>query len=319
MSITATLTTEDIFDAFATCGRVLPRAALEQARDDWPEVGSHLLAELEAAANGALLTERAETILMFGIYLMAQVRETRAFPLLCSAAARGDLLDRVIGDGITEDLATILASTFDGDIAPLRRLIEDEAADEFVRDASLDALSWLTATGRIDRDETARYLRDISNSLQPRDVNYVWVGWQEAIARLGLQELAPLVEEKFECGWIQSVFLGLEHFHAALQAALQASDPTKSFDDRFREDKLEDLAAYLSGWSGFQPEWKPARAATTSPVMDWSAANRTGKPIPPALSAPTARAPAYNPYRHVGRNDPCPCGSGKKFKKCCLN
>jgi len=22
--------------------------------------------------------------------------------------------------------------------------------------------------------------------------------------------------------------------------------------------------------------------------------------------------------RVVGRNDPCPCGSGKKFKKCCL-
>ena len=26
-----------------------------------------------------------------------------------------------------------------------------------------------------------------------------------------------------------------------------------------------------------------------------------------------------NQYRNVGRNDPCPCGSGKKFKKCCLN
>jgi len=24
-------------------------------------------------------------------------------------------------------------------------------------------------------------------------------------------------------------------------------------------------------------------------------------------------------YADVGRNDPCPCGSGKKFKKCCLN
>ena len=21
----------------------------------------------------------------------------------------------------------------------------------------------------------------------------------------------------------------------------------------------------------------------------------------------------------VGRNDPCPCGSGKKYKKCCMN
>jgi len=25
-----------------------------------------------------------------------------------------------------------------------------------------------------------------------------------------------------------------------------------------------------------------------------------------------------NPFKGVGRNDPCPCGSGKKFTKCCL-
>ena len=23
--------------------------------------------------------------------------------------------------------------------------------------------------------------------------------------------------------------------------------------------------------------------------------------------------------KKVGRNDPCPCGSGKKYKKCCMN
>lgn len=23
--------------------------------------------------------------------------------------------------------------------------------------------------------------------------------------------------------------------------------------------------------------------------------------------------------KKIGRNDPCPCGSGKKYKKCCLN
>ncbi|MGC9519228.1 MAG: SEC-C metal-binding domain-containing protein [Desulfuromonadaceae bacterium] len=22
---------------------------------------------------------------------------------------------------------------------------------------------------------------------------------------------------------------------------------------------------------------------------------------------------------HIGRNEPCPCGSGKKYKKCCLD
>jgi len=34
-------------------------------------------------------------------------------------------------------------------------------------------------------------------------------------------------------------------------------------------------------------------------------------------------APSQSPIRHretkVGRNDPCPCGSGKKYKKCCLH
>lgn len=34
-------------------------------------------------------------------------------------------------------------------------------------------------------------------------------------------------------------------------------------------------------------------------------------------------APASSPVRRseprIGRNDPCPCGSGKKFKKCCLH
>ena len=24
------------------------------------------------------------------------------------------------------------------------------------------------------------------------------------------------------------------------------------------------------------------------------------------------------PKKKIGRNDPCPCGSGKKFKKCCM-
>jgi len=33
------------------------------------------------------------------------------------------------------------------------------------------------------------------------------------------------------------------------------------------------------------------------------------------------RAPVKEPVKHikVGRNEPCPCGSGKKYKKCCLN
>lgn len=34
----------------------------------------------------------------------------------------------------------------------------------------------------------------------------------------------------------------------------------------------------------------------------------------------TVRGETYQKnYTDVGRNEPCPCGSGRKFKKCCMN
>jgi hypothetical protein len=40
-----------------------------------------------------------------------------------------------------------------------------------------------------------------------------------------------------------------------------------------------------------------------------------GERLPPRPRAPAGRL--AGPVERVGRNDPCPCGSGKKFKKCC--
>ena len=37
----------------------------------------------------------------------------------------------------------------------------------------------------------------------------------------------------------------------------------------------------------------------------------------PVRPQPGAEARAFAAENEIGRNDPCPCGSGKKFKKCC--
>jgi preprotein translocase subunit SecA len=34
-------------------------------------------------------------------------------------------------------------------------------------------------------------------------------------------------------------------------------------------------------------------------------------------STPAKKQPVKRETRKVGRNDPCPCGSNKKYKKCC--
>jgi uncharacterized protein len=43
---------------------------------------------------------------------------------------------------------------------------------------------------------------------------------------------------------------------------------------------------------------------------------------PKQISMPLTAGPPSQPVqtsRKIGRNDPCSCGSGKKFKKCCGN
>ncbi len=44
-------------------------------------------------------------------------------------------------------------------------------------------------------------------------------------------------------------------------------------------------------------------------------ATRGGRSVPAAAAPPAGPAPGAE-FENVGRNDPCPCGSGKKFKKC---
>jgi preprotein translocase subunit SecA len=53
-------------------------------------------------------------------------------------------------------------------------------------------------------------------------------------------------------------------------------------------------------------------------MEDWFAPGEgEGEDEAPAPSEQEFGTPVINPTRMIGRNDPCPCGSGKKFKKCC--
>ena len=56
-----------------------------------------------------------------------------------------------------------------------------------------------------------------------------------------------------------------------------------------------------------------AQAAATMPQQQQAP---MGAP-PPGMAAPQPAVPIRNDAPKVGRNDPCPCGSGRKYKKCC--
>jgi preprotein translocase subunit SecA len=61
----------------------------------------------------------------------------------------------------------------------------------------------------------------------------------------------------------------------------------------------------------------PATRVAQRAMPDWreSRGGDLDTPAPRPAARPEARAADG---QKVGRNDPCPCGSGKKYKKCCL-
>ena len=75
---------------------------------------------------------------------------------------------------------------------------------------------------------------------------------------------------------------------------------------RYREPLITDLAEAM-GWMQF---FRPAEK--TLSLDEYLEIEPLG-----LSSIDQTIAPIRRPTPKIGRNEPCPCGSGKKFKKCC--
>jgi len=289
-----------ILDALAESNRVLPVDALRQAVELWPDFAPVALEMLNQIADGAEITDAVGEIAFYAIFLMAQQRDIRAYAPLCAIGMRSEAMEQVLGDSITEYLPHIVVRLYDGDPAPLQNLIACDEADEFVRGSALDAFAWLAATGRIEAEHAVATLRAQFDGDLPRSESHVWVSWQNAVAVLGLEPFTPIVKQVFDQGWIDDSIMSFEHFQEDLRELQNPDRLTEKLEDfESTVQSFDDVASLMATWPYFTD-------ADSFPAEDWS------RPT----DADTA--PIRNPLRNVGRNDPCPCGSGKKYKKCCL-
>jgi uncharacterized protein len=275
----------------------LPVEAIRAARADRDTMVPVFLRSIEA-----FLSEQGEQVapeaLFLIFHLLGEWREKSAYrPLAALLRSPPDALDPVLGDSITETTHRVMAAVFDGDPDPLYEIIRDPEADEYVRSSMCRTLAVLTRRGELPRAAVAEFLRDSFSQLEPQQYSYVWHGLGEAVAWLGLIELKPLVEQAFSRGLIDDTWYTFEEFEEDLQDAIDHPDAGPLDRDL---DLFGDVIEEMSGWACFQPKEKNKDRST------WTL-------------LPSPQLPFIEPLRKVGRNDPCPCGSGKKFKKCCLN
>jgi Protein of unknown function (DUF1186)/SEC-C motif len=281
------MTPQEILDALAAASEP-PEAALREATRRRAELLPHLLAEVERFIDAEVDAEASPVFWIF--HLLGSWREAAAYrPLARFLRIEGERLEAELDDAITDTAPRVIAAVFDGDLQPILDIIRDPEADEIVRMAMFDALGGLMVEGRIARTTVVGVLRDLAASLDAPPGSLVWTGWAVLVADLRLEELRELAEEIFAAGKVDPTVMTLENLRRDF-----ASGPDPMPNPLF--EPFGDVVEELRSWSIVEDE--------EDDFLD-------------DVDAFGPQAPAVNPYRHVGRNDPCPCGSGKKFKRCC--
>lgn len=242
---------------------------------------------------------------LYAVYLLAQFRETRAYPLLVRIAKLpGDLLDSLFGDFTACDLGNVLASVCGGDLTGIQSIVENEEADEWARGSALQSLTVLVGAGEKDREEIVDYFASLFRGKLARtsENEVVWDQLVSCSADICAKEILSDIEQAYADDLVDPQYVGLEDvqrdFAMGKEQVLArlATDP--------HHHLIVDTVKEMEWWECFK-EKKPI---SPQPVDN---RNSIGSP----WLDPTAPFKRSTPK--IGRNDPCPCGSGKKYKKCC--
>src|SRR5437899_8894507 len=161
-------------------------------------------------------------------------------------SAPGETSYDLVGDTVTEGLKQIFASVYDGNPAPLHRLIENEEANEYVRDAAINAILLLEQTGQMARAEVIDYFRGLFHSRLQRIHSFAWNGLVCAVADLPAPELLEGVRQAYAEGLVDESVADLE----GIERDLAAPEPSR----RERPTLITDAIGEMERWACFHPE-----------------------------------------------------------------
>lgn len=285
------MTIEEILKALAHKDNKFPREALTEAIAQKEAITPHLLAALEEAVNDPdAVLDRQDFTYTYAQFLLSQFRETKAHPLIARMASfDSEMAELLMNDSITEHLYSWLASTCDGDTSLIEQLIENPKADEFARAAGVQGLVTLVAYDLKPRDEVISYFKSLLEGRLEREPSFVWAELAVYCAELGAKELYEQIKQAYADDLIDETVIDL----AGVEKDMKKDWPSLLANLKEMNRLVNDTIKEMEWWASYQ---EPAR-----------------KPKPADL---LPHRPYTPPPAKIGRNDPCPCGSGKKYKKC---
>lgn len=235
----------------------------------------------------------------YALFLLGEFQDREFFPkILETISLPEEVLDYLIGDAVTSGLSDILYNTYNGDLELLKHSIMDTRINEYARSGMVQVMGQLYLDGALMQEELKRFIKDYVHSGILS--NYAYDEMASVICTCHFIDMLPEIRYMLDNGLMDTMSLG---------------DYDSCVDEMFRYDGREqrfckspiNAADMLKTWAMFEDS-RESRESDASrkdfeKLME-AAVRKYNRPIT---------------KKKIGRNDPCPCGSGKKYKFCCLN
>ncbi|MDE7418533.1 MAG: DUF1186 domain-containing protein [Lachnospiraceae bacterium] len=244
---------------------------------------------------------------LYGIFLLAQFQDREFFPTLMELASLPeDTLDYLIGDVITEDLGSILYNTYNGEIDLLKQAVMDKKASDFARSQVLDVMGQLYMDQTLGKQELQDFLREIVYKEESIG-DYIYTTIAEMICRCHFTDMLAEVRRLYLDGMVDEYAIG------GYDDSVDYMFTYGKKERRFCKSPI-DTVKTLRGWAMFE---NSSQESVVDEKEDDDRLDRKLAGIFDEFGGGAGKTEQRKSVK-IGRNDPCPCGSGKKYKQCCL-
>lgn len=251
---------------------------------------------------------------VLAIFLLAYFRNNDAYPYIIKLLShKGGLVLDLTGEVFSEALGRILASVYNGDISLVKRVVENPKLNPWIRSGALDCLMVLWKEDLMPRSELVAYLQVLMTGKLERHPSYVW----DAIALIAYEihpaELQDLLTSAIQDKLIEPVVLTHETLAICLKEPFPQVDGNK---EQLVGGLMKSPSEELTWW--LYPDRKTLQKGKDYASLDVPIVDK--EVIPGERISPMGwRSNTVVHYeKKPGRNAPCLCGSGKKYKYCCL-
>jgi hypothetical protein len=153
------------------------------------------------------------------------------------------------------------------------------------------------------RQEILSYFAELFHGKLTDKNDIIWSELVSFATDLYALELLGEIEKAYEQELVDPTFIGLEDVRRDF--AKGEDWAMERLADNPHRRLIDDTVKKMAGWASFNEE-KQRKPQAGTPAL--SALNSRWVEEPSGFKRAAPK---------VGRNDPCPCASGKKYKKCC--